>query len=114
MRTPGPHLPPVVPGSEGGALVARLLSEQPYPPDLASDLQMTLQTPEHRGVQMAGQLRAVWPDRLRIQARVGAFWPVASIAGTTRCTCCLVMGSVMKVRSGRRLWLRLISSLAAS
>jgi hypothetical protein len=29
---------------------------------------------------MAGRMRASWPDRLRIQARVGAFWPVASIA----------------------------------
>jgi hypothetical protein len=41
---------------------------------------MVLQTPEHRSVQMAGQMRAAWPDRVRIQARVGAFWPVVSIA----------------------------------
>jgi len=76
----GPLLPPVEPGPDSGAAVARLLAGQPCPPDLASDLQMTLQTPERRSVRMVGQLRAVWPDRVRIQARAGAFWPVASIA----------------------------------
>jgi hypothetical protein len=29
---------------------------------------------------MMGSLRAVWPDQVRIQTRVGAFWPVASVA----------------------------------
>jgi len=76
----GPQLPPLVPGSDGGRVVAEILAAQPCPSNIASDFEMILWTPEYRGLRMAGGLRAVWPDRLRIQIRVGAFWPVASIA----------------------------------
>jgi hypothetical protein len=43
-------------------------------------LKLQLETRESRSVKMMGSLRAVWPDRVRIQTRVGAFWPVASVA----------------------------------
>ncbi len=76
----GPKLPQVEGGATGGALVAELLAGQPCPETLASDLDMTLKLPDKRPVRMTGALRVAWPDRLRLQARVGAFWPVASIA----------------------------------
>jgi hypothetical protein len=76
----GPLLPALEPGPDAGAAVAQILAGQPCPPDLASDLKIVLQTPEYRSIRMAGAMRAAWPDRIRIQARVGAFWPVVSIA----------------------------------
>jgi hypothetical protein len=58
----------------------KLLGGPGCPSDLKTDLELRLQTPEHRSIKMMGSLRAVWPDRLRIQTRIGAFWPVASVA----------------------------------
>lgn len=76
----GPRLPPLEPGPDGGRELAEILADQACPSTMVSDFEMTLWTPEYRGLRMVGALRAAWPDRLRIQVRVGAFWPVASIA----------------------------------
>lgn len=58
----------------------RALAQQPCPPTLSSDLEIVIAPVGRSRVLLSGSGRIAWPDRARIQARVGGFVPIASIA----------------------------------
>ncbi len=76
----GPSLPPTEPGAEGARIMIGLLSQRICPPTLSTDLEIVLAPVGRPRVLLTGSARIAWPDRARIQARVGGFVPVASIA----------------------------------
>ncbi len=75
-----PKPPAVTPGAEGARTIRRFLAEAPCPDSIASDLEFKIRPPDRPEVRLVGSLRALWPDRVRLQLRFGPFTPVASIA----------------------------------
>jgi hypothetical protein len=75
----GPSLPAIEPGAAGVATLLEALRAEGCPPDLVTDLQLLVQAQGERPVRLQGALRVGWPDRVRLQARVGALFPVASL-----------------------------------
>ncbi len=76
----GPSLPPVAEGAAGGRQAAEAIAARPCPESLAADLEVRVDPPEGSAVQLFGSLRAAWPDRIRLQLRLGPFMPVLSMA----------------------------------
>lgn len=76
----GPSLSPTEPGAEGARTLIGLLTERVCPPNLNTDVEIVLAQVGKPRLLLTGSARMAWPDRARIQARVGGFVPVASIA----------------------------------
>jgi hypothetical protein len=76
----GPQLPPTEPGAEGAKTLIGLLTNRACPATLTADLEIVVAPVDRPRVLLTGSLRAAWPDRVRIQARVGAFVPIVSVA----------------------------------
>jgi hypothetical protein len=75
----GPRFPVLEPGPAGVEALLDTLRAAGCPPDLKSDLDLFLESRGERPARMEGALRVAWPDRVRLQARAGVFFPVASI-----------------------------------
>lgn len=76
----GPEVPPLPDGRVGGDAMAERIAARPCPSTLASDLEVRVDPAGGSAVQLFGSLRAVWPDRVRLQLRLGPFLPVLSMA----------------------------------
>jgi hypothetical protein len=76
----GPGLPALEPGRTGGKSVAAILASRPCPPPIAGECEVRPKPGGGKAVRLYGSFRAAWPDRIRLQARIGPFLPIASIA----------------------------------
>jgi hypothetical protein len=76
----GPRPPEIQPDRAGARTVAAALSARPCPERLAGDCEIRATPAGGRTVRLYGSFRAAWPERIRVQARIGPFLPVASIA----------------------------------
>lgn len=76
----GPVLPPILEGTEGGRRMAEMIAARPCPETLAADLEVRVDPAEGSAVQLFGSIRAAWPNRVRLQLRIGPFLPVLSMA----------------------------------
>ena len=72
-------VPPEGFGATGGANLAHTLAAIPCPDRIAGDLELTVSVPGRSTVRLFGSMRASWPDRIRLQLRLGPFMPVATI-----------------------------------
>lgn len=57
-----------------------MLAARPCPPPIAGECQVRAAPDGGKAVRLYGSFRAAWPNRIRLQARVGPFVPIASIA----------------------------------